>query len=757
MKHRPSKLKTLLLAVLFVATSIALNAQGLVDATDVPRTISYQGLLTSPDGMPFADGQYEITVTLYADGRGDNVVWQDSYLTSVSGGVFSVLLGSGSKALPSPDKLSTPLWIGTAFNGAPEMRPLTPMTASPYALNVPDQAITSNKLAAKAVTAEKVDMDYIAGVEIDGQQVTSKGTMLKLRSSDKIALTYDEVSQTVMIAEASRTTGKTGDRDKAPRTLGSPLAWDSNGDLTDGTLGGQATAVGDWIGTSSAAGNAIYNFDIRVRSTPVMSYHTAVIGTDPNIQGGQSSVVTALSVGSTIAGGAANNINGDYNAIGGGRINAIADGHYHVVSGGFLNNIYLGDFNTVGGGSNNNISAPGAGTFPINATIAGGEGNLIDGASQGGFIGGGSGNLITDNAEHGVVAGGAGNQITREYSTISGGQGNFIDDTSPFGTIGGGSTNIVASSGDYSTVGGGNNNALYNTYGTIAGGLDNTIDGTSTRGTISGGESNLISDNAQFSTIGGGGANTIRDQYGTISGGRNNSVDITSATATIGGGRDNTITNDGDYSTIGGGQENSVQGTHTTIPGGDKLSTAQSYAQVAVGFYNNPRGSMPTRPSAAQIAASNDPLFMVGNGDAGLAVGSNAFEVAYNGHTVVYGNLGNYPSPPVIEGATYADNVMYGWGEISGPGGVTSGFGIGTVGHVVGTGVYTISLNITDPTGTPLAMTNLAVTATLNDNSCAFINVVRNAFPANTFTVTIRDATCSPVDLAFTFHATGRR
>ena len=739
MKQTPTFIRVLSLAIVFIASSIAIHAQLLVDANDVPKTISYQGMLSSSDGTPFADGQYQITVTLYADGQGSNPVWNDSYTTNVHGGVFNVLIGSGTKALPSSENLNTPLWIGTSVNGAPEMRPLTPMTASPYALNVPDRAITADKIAEKAVTADKVDMDYIAGLEIDGQQVASNGATLKLKSSEKIALSYDEVTQTVMIDEASNATGTTGDDEKGASTLASPLAWDSNGDLTDGTVGGQATTAGDWLGTTANPLNGEYALEIRVRDTKVMRYHTAAAGTDPNVEGGQGSTVTAVSVGSTIAGGG-NAINGDYDAIGGGQANAIAEGNYNTISGGQDNSVSLigtpVDFGTVGGGLMNQVLAPmatiGGGANNIitplagEATIAGGHINRIE--SYVSAITGGHDNTIAVGGEASFIGGGRNNLIDAELSVISGGRDNIIQQSSVGSFIGGGRAHSLT--GSTSTIGGGHDNTINAPEAVIAGGIDHRV--LTRGGSILGGHHNSIGANSDYSTIGGGEANVI---------------------------------NQAQRATIAGGEDNEAQGSHSTIPGGDKLRTNPSYAQIAVGFYNKPRGTMPTRPNAAQIAASNDPLFMVGNGDVSSAVGqSNAFEVSYNGHTSVYGVNGAVN--PSTTGGTYVDNVIYAWGHFDiTMGGLVDDFGVASVAPVGPPGVWDITLNIANPDGTFAVLNTASITVTVVDdingtNGCTSVTVtpIGGVLGPNTFRVRTYslNSTCTETDLPFMFKVTGR-
>ncbi len=52
MKNNPSILRTFVVALFAITTTWTLHAQQRADVIDVPRTISYQGLLTSSDGTP---------------------------------------------------------------------------------------------------------------------------------------------------------------------------------------------------------------------------------------------------------------------------------------------------------------------------------------------------------------------------------------------------------------------------------------------------------------------------------------------------------------------------------------------------------------------------------------------------------------------------------------------------------------------------------------------------------------------------------
>ena len=62
--------------------------------SQVPQTISYQGVLTDTDGAIVHDGNYPIVFTLYDALTGGTNLWTETQTVSVSGGLFNVILGS---------------------------------------------------------------------------------------------------------------------------------------------------------------------------------------------------------------------------------------------------------------------------------------------------------------------------------------------------------------------------------------------------------------------------------------------------------------------------------------------------------------------------------------------------------------------------------------------------------------------------------------------------------------------------------------
>ena len=170
---------------------------------------------------------------------------------------------------------------------------------------------------------------------------------------------------------------------------------------------------------------------------------------------------------------------------------------------------------------------------------------------------------------------------------------------------------------------------------------------------------------------------------------------------------------------------------------------------------------------------ADDPEFVVGNGD-NAANPSNAFEVSYDGHTTVY-DLNNNTSSGTkrspFYGATYADNTIVAWGDIPAGGGTPNAdFGVSSVTNP-GTGIYVVTLAITDPTtGGSRTLTNAAITVTAQNNTdykeyddpgCAYATVSQIGMGGGSNTFVVRTylggySSCHATNLPFFFKVVGR-
>lgn len=157
--------------------------------TDVPRVITYQGVLTNSDGTAVKDGEYTVTMRIYSDQDGVKELWRDSYKVQVAKGIFNLALGSGAQALPEAGAMNQSLWLSMQIGDQNEMRPYSALTASAYALNVPDKSISANKISA----------DYVKSITMNGQTVTGNGAAVNIQTGDGVVASVDPATSTILL------------------------------------------------------------------------------------------------------------------------------------------------------------------------------------------------------------------------------------------------------------------------------------------------------------------------------------------------------------------------------------------------------------------------------------------------------------------------------------------------------------------------------------------------------------------------------
>jgi hypothetical protein len=129
----------MLLAVILIAASTTFG--------QVPKTLSYQGVLTGVNGNPAPNGSYQLTFRIYAEPSGGTPLWAETQSANVQNGVFSVILGKVSALNLAFDKT---YWLGITVEQGSELAPRTELTAAAYSLNaaaIADSIVTGDKIA----------------------------------------------------------------------------------------------------------------------------------------------------------------------------------------------------------------------------------------------------------------------------------------------------------------------------------------------------------------------------------------------------------------------------------------------------------------------------------------------------------------------------------------------------------------------------------------------------------------------------------
>ncbi len=619
---------------IFVARSAIAQSRG---ESEVPRTISYQGMVSSATGAQLPSGDYAVTVRLYADEDGREVLWEGEYRTRVENGLLNLELGSGDYPLPGSSAMDRSLWIGIQVGEGPEMTPRTRLSAVPYALTVPDGSVTFDKLG----------VDYVSSIMIDGEKVTRKGSSLNITGGEGVDLRYDRLrgSMQIDLRRSGEDQGTKGDGEEGRSTqaANSTVYWSETGNnsTTPGT---------NYVGTSDAVELEIHvnsgNTTANAGDKRVMLYDPQP--NSPNLIGGYQGNLpdTGSTIeGATIGGGGRNNrvneVKDDYGTIGGGAGNIAGgldttsrtDDIYATVGGGRKNEAQA-EYSTVGGGRENEAQAE-------YSTVGGGGGNYAQGGSS--TVGGGVYNEAQANystvgggyqneaqAYYSTVGGGDSNKAQEYYSTVGGGYQNEAQEYSS--TVGGGYQNEAQA--EYSTVGGGRENEAQEQYSTVGGGYQN--EAQEQYSTVGGGYQNEAQE--QYSTVGGGRLNQAQEYYSTVGGGRLNQAQA--SYSTVGGGYYNQA--QASYTTVGGGYWNEAQASYSTVGGGYWNEAQASYSTVGGGYYNQAQGYMSTVGGGRENEAQGSYSTVGGGrnnqaatasaipGGRYLTVGDNSF--GYNGY-----------------------------------------------------------------------------------------------------------------------------
>jgi hypothetical protein len=176
-------------AFFFFAFGFLMSAQ----QAHAQATLSIQGVLQNFNGSAVDNGQYDITFRLYTTDAGGTAIWSETQTVTVTGGVYSVLLGAVN---PLTVPFDQPYYVGLTIPGGPEHTPRTQLTSAPYALAMLGQ---DNKFPSTGM----VQMSALAtGTE------TTTATSYTVGANDHVIYLDHTANQNVTLPAA--TTANTG-------------------------------------------------------------------------------------------------------------------------------------------------------------------------------------------------------------------------------------------------------------------------------------------------------------------------------------------------------------------------------------------------------------------------------------------------------------------------------------------------------------------------------------------------------------------
>jgi hypothetical protein len=133
----------------------------------IPRTISYQGVLCDATGKPKPDATYTLTFRFYDAASGGTVRWSEQKNLETKRGLFSTQLGD-EVVFTTAVSFDRQYWLGIQVGTEPELSPRIPLSSvgnsfkaatadtADYAANIKDGTVTTTKIVDGAVTGGKV-------------------------------------------------------------------------------------------------------------------------------------------------------------------------------------------------------------------------------------------------------------------------------------------------------------------------------------------------------------------------------------------------------------------------------------------------------------------------------------------------------------------------------------------------------------------------------------------------------------------------
>ncbi|MDI6767874.1 MAG: hypothetical protein QME52_13720 [Bacteroidota bacterium] len=196
---------TILVLVLLFIVSLS-NAQ-------IPKTISYQGVLTDMLGNPVLDSLYSTTFRFFSPES--VVIWEETKQVQTKRGLFSVTLGS-TVTFPESLKFDKPYRLGIQISGEPQLVPLIPLNSVGYSLSslrtdtakyaeiaiVQPNSIDSTKLAENSVTSDKITNQAITSEKIQDQSIET-----------------NHLSPSIVVPNADSINGISASRTQTPNSL----------------------------------------------------------------------------------------------------------------------------------------------------------------------------------------------------------------------------------------------------------------------------------------------------------------------------------------------------------------------------------------------------------------------------------------------------------------------------------------------------------------------------------------------------------
>jgi len=180
-----------LLQLLFAAALLLLPTLSTLQAQ---TNLSVQGTIQNFNGSAVDNGEYDVIFKLYTTDAGGTALWSETQSVTVTGGVYSVLLGAVNSLMVPFDQT---YYLGITLPGGPELTPRSRLTSAPYSLAVvgqtnifPSTGAVGIGTATPTAGNELHVKDDAAAAQILVEGVTGSEIKLK-KGANSASITYD--------------------------------------------------------------------------------------------------------------------------------------------------------------------------------------------------------------------------------------------------------------------------------------------------------------------------------------------------------------------------------------------------------------------------------------------------------------------------------------------------------------------------------------------------------------------------------------
>ncbi len=207
-----------------------------ISHAQVPRTINYQGYLTTPSGAAVSGNNVQMVFRLYDAATGGTLLHSEPQTVTVTNGIFNVQLGT-VPALTLP--FTTPYFLGvTVAPDNTEMTPRRPLTSAPYAVTAENIAPGGNL--------------YLSGSPATAGNIFKNGTRF-MHNTGAFNTFLGEVAGNFTLTGGQNTgVGTTALNAVTSGRLNTAVGNNAAGKIVGGS---QNTALGDSALTTNVSGN----------------------------------------------------------------------------------------------------------------------------------------------------------------------------------------------------------------------------------------------------------------------------------------------------------------------------------------------------------------------------------------------------------------------------------------------------------------------------------------------------------------------